>query len=421
MRSSMNQQMKKILTNDIRINRNICIVTGEASGDAQAALLLQELYLRFGGESSYSFWGIGGSLLQKSGMEIVWHIDQLAVFGVIEIIKHYFKVAGIFKSLLREIEKRQPDLIIVVDYPGFNLRLAEEAKLRGFKIVYYIPPKVWAHGLSRIEKLKKYTSSIISILPFEVDFFKQYQLKTMFVGNPLYDKVVSFLSQKKLLKISKKIPPNIDNVDPTIVRSYPYVIGLLPGSRKAEIERMLPVMIEAFVKLSFDFPNIVGQIPLASTISFDFLNNIFLATCDKLGVDAHILQKRITIFTNNTYDVMFYADYVWVCSGTASLEVAFFKTPSSVIYKVNPITAVLVRLFIKIKYASLVNLCMNDEVIPEFLQNNATVENLVGHAKTILLDSTKRNQMLAKLDVLSSFFPKNAAQHAADVILDQLP
>lgn len=420
MRSSMNQQMKKTLTNDFRINRNICIVTGEASGDAQAALLLQELYLRFGKESSYSFWGIGGSLLQKSGMELLWHIDQLAVFGVIEVIKHYFRVAEIFKSLLREIEKRQPDLIIVVDYPGFNLRLVEEAGLRGFKIVYYIPPKVWAHGLSRIEKLKKYTSSIISILPFEVDFFKQYQLKTIFVGNPLYDKVISFLSEQKSLRIRKKIPHNINNVDPMIVHSYPYVIGLLPGSRKAEIERMLPVMLEAFVKLSFDFPNIVGHIPLASTISFDFLNKIFLATCDKLQIDAHILKKKVSIFADKTYDIMFDSDYIWVCSGTASLEVAFFKKPSSVIYRVNPITAVLIRLFIKVKYASLVNLCMNDKVIPEFLQNNATAENLVGHAKTMLLDATKRSQILEKLDVLNTFFPKNAAQNAADVILDQL-
>lgn len=410
--------MTKILPSKIAIHHspNICVVTGEASGDAQAALLLRELFLQL--DSTYSFWGIGGSFLEKTGMELVFRIEQLAIFGVVEIAKHYFRVAEIGKNLLIEIEKRKPELIIVVDYPGFNLRLAEAAALRGFKVVYYIPPKVWAHGLSRIEKLKKYTSLIISILPFEADFFQKHGVNTIFIGNPLYDNVQTFLSQHSntiCSDVLKQFPTTIDDQ-----LSYPYNIALLPGSRKSEIERVLPIMIEAFIRLMNDFPHITGYIPLAQTIQYSFIYQIFMKTCQKLNIDEKALAHKIKFLTNKTYDVLAHAHYAWVCSGTAALEASFFKIPMSVVYKVHPITAFLAKKLLKIKYASLMNLCMDAAIVPEFLQTSATVENLVCHVKMMLTDPDQRNKMHEELNKLNKLFPKNAAYHGARAILDLL-
>lgn len=415
----MNQQMTKILQSNIEKNKNenICIVTGEASGDAQAALLLNELSSHL---NSYVFWGIGGFQLHKAGMELLFPIEKLAFLGIVEIAKHYFTIAAILKKLLFEIEIRKPKIIIVVDYSSFNLRLAEEATLRGFKVIYYIPPKVWAHGLYRIEKLKKYTSLIVSILPFEVDFFQKYGLNAIFVGNPLRDHVDHFLSEKTKSNNNENAKKFLNNDDATMnPRLYPYIIGLLPGSRKPEIERMLPLMIESFVKLKQEFPNITAKVPVAQTIQLSFIQNIFLNTCKKLHIDDKILIEKIEFFTGKTYDVMYDAHYAWVCSGTAALETAFFKTPLSTIYKVNPITAFIAKQLLKIKYASLANLCMNAEVIPEFLQKSANVDNLVSHARLMLTDIKKREEMLEKFETLNKLFPNNAAYHAAIAIVSQ--
>lgn len=398
------------------LENNICVIAGEASGDAQASLLIHELSALFHiKHTPIKFWGIGGPLLRQAGMESVVHAEDLAVMGIWEIIQNYFSISSAYKKLLFEIQKRQPSAIIVVDYPGFNLRFAEDATRLGFKVIYYIPPKIWAHGLSRVEKLKKYTSLMVSILPFEVNFFKEHGLKTVFVGNPLFDEVNRYLnthsSQPKDETISQLSTANF---------GAPYVIGMLPGSRKSEVERMLPLMIRAFIKLMDEFPNVVGKVPVAQTLSMEFIQKIFLKTCHNLNRDPKKLAQKIFFLEGSTYDVMYSAHYAWVCSGTATLETAFFKTPLSAVYKLNIVTAILAKLFLKIKYVSLVNLCMDKEVIPEFLQYDATVSNLVSHAKLLLTNRAQRQAMISDFEQLRSLFPKNSAYHAALAVIGNL-
>jgi len=391
----------------------ICFVTGEASGDAQASLLLAELKKMLPKEDRY-FWGIAGPLLKNEGVEAVLDTEMLSVMGASEVIKQYPTIIQCYKKILFEIQKRCPRLIILVDYPGFNLRLAEAVTQLGFHVIYYIPPKVWSHGLSRINKLKKYANLILSILPFEDDFFKNVRLNSLFVGNPLFDKVCDYLhetgKEKDLLK-TKNSEYNVNEK---------YLIGMLPGSRKPEIERLLPLMIRSFVKLSQKFPHAVAQVPIAHTLSLEFIINIFKETCLKNGYDYSSLSKKIHFLNEKTYNVMNNAHYCWICSGTASLEAAFFRTPMSVIYKTSAVTWFLGKMVVKVKYLSPVNLCLNKAAVPEFLQEAATVDNLVSHAVEILEDSQKRKSMIFDLETLCRQFPKHGARTSAQAITDFL-
>lgn len=392
------------------IENGICIIAGEASGDAQAALLIHELssLLSLNYTASKSlFWGIGGPHLRKAGMEIIVPSEDLAVMGIFEIAKQYLFISKTYKKLLFEVISRKPGLIIVVDYPGFNVRFAEEVTRLGFQVVYYIPPKVWSHGLSRIEKLKKYTKLLVSILPFETEFFKRHGLNAIFIGNPLFDEVNRYLNASK----------DIREIDIVYDKTYPYQIGMLPGSRKAEVERMLPLMIESFIELQKTFPNIKAKVPVAQILSLSFVENIFLRTCKKLNIDAEKLREKILFLEGQTYKVMHTSNYAWVCSGTATLETAFFKTPLSAIYKLSPPTAILAKVLLKIKYVSLVNLCMNQEIIPEFLQYSASVKNLVNHAIEMLSNREQREKMISNFETLRNLFPENAARHAAYAVL----
>jgi lipid-A-disaccharide synthase len=297
------------------------------------------------------------------------------------------------------IEIRRPLAVIFIDYPGFNLKLLQDVYSLGMTTVYHIPPKVWSHGLDRAGLLKNFCHLIISIFPFEEPFFKRLQIPVSFVGNPLCDQVDSYLVAHPQDKV-------------------PYKIGLFPGSRKSEIKNLLPLLVESFLKLWNVENKVTGALPIAKTLDPLFVKSIAIKTALSFGYSEQWLCEHLSFGKGNAYDVMATSSYAWVCSGTATLETAFFHTPMSVVYKVSPLTAYIVKKIIFVKYVSLVNLIADQEVIPEYLQENATCENLVSHARKLLTSQEAQNEMQKKLYDMKALFPKNAAQNAAKKISD---
>lgn len=383
------------------LNGGICIIAGEASGDAQATLLIKALKeeIQHRNLPTKNFWGACGPLMRQEGVEDIINVEDLAVFGLIEIISHYPKISFCYKKILNEIKMREPEAVILIDYPGFNLKILQDIYALGNTAIYHIPPKAWSHGKRRTQILKEYCHLVTSILPFETTFFKENGVNTFFAGNPLKDNVDAYLASHQIKKV-------------------PFKIGLLPGSRKNEIKRLLPILIESFILLFEYEKSLTGAIPIANTLNPDFVKEIAYLTAKNLGFSKEWIDERISFGIGNAYEVMATSSYAWVCSGTATLETAFFNTPMSVIYKVSPVTAFLGRRLIVVKYVSLVNLTENAEIIPEYLQEDAKPENLVNHALKIFRDKEYENQMLTNFKKVQQAFPKNAAKNAANAILD---
>ncbi|MES2614135.1 MAG: hypothetical protein V4591_01835, partial [Bdellovibrionota bacterium] len=310
----------------------------------------------------------------------------------------YMTISKAYKKILSELKMRKPLAIILIDYPGFNLRLLKDAYNLGITTIYHIPPKAWSHGEHRADVLKNFSYLVTGILPFEFDFFKSKDVNIKFIGNPLKDNVEEYISAHR-------------------VQKEPYKIGILPGSRESELKKLLPILIEAFVELEKAENKVVAHIPIASTISKKFAYNLIYEIKNKYGLHDDWFHEKIKIGFGNAYEVLNSCEYAWVCSGTATLEAAFFSTPMSVMYKVSPLTYYLAKKYLKIKYVSLVNLCTKKETIPEFLQGQANVKNLIDHALSILKNKEAKQKMMAELSVIKELFPQNAAKNAASEIV----
>ncbi len=375
--------------------RSICIVAGEASGDVQGALLVRALKK----ESNHAtFWGITGPALREEGVETVCKVEDLSVMGYSEILPKYHVISKNYKKILNEIRKRNPTAVIFIDYPGFNLRLVQDVYNSGITTIYHIPPKAWSHGAHRTSILKNYCYLVTSILPFEFEFFKAKNIPIKFVGNPLKDQVDEFIA-----------------LHPT--NKQPYHIGILPGSRENEIKKLLPTLIEAFLEIHKADNQFVAHIPIASTLPKEFINLLINDIKAKFNLNDSWFEEKIKITYGNAHEVMNFCEYAWVCSGTATLETTFFSTPMCIMYKVSPITYYLAKKFLKIKYVSLVNLCMDSLIVPEFLQDMANPKNLIDHALFLLKNKEAKMKMIAQLEEVKSLFPPHAAQNAAQEIM----
>ncbi|APJ04832.1 lipid-A-disaccharide synthase [Silvanigrella aquatica] len=378
----------------------ICIIAGEASGDSQAALLIKSLKEEIKNRNlpEKNFWGACGPLMRHEGVENIISVEDLAAFGLVEIITQYPTISNCYKKILNEIKIRKPEAVILIDYPGFNLKLLQDVYALGNTAIYHIPPKAWSHGIGRTQILKEYSHLVTSILPFETNFFKEHGVNTFYAGNPLKDNVDKYIELNSLKKV-------------------PYKIGLLPGSRKSEIKRLLPLLIEAFILLFEKENRITGAIPIANTLEPNFVKKIAYDTALRLGFNKEWIDKYISFGVGNAYEVMATSSYAWVCSGTATLETAFFNTPMCVVYKVSPITSYIAKKLIFVKYVSLVNLTIDKEAIPEYLQTMAQPPNLVNHALKIFNDHEYVNQILSDIKIVQQAYPKNAGKNAANAIL----
>jgi lipid-A-disaccharide synthase len=341
------------------------LVAGEASGDLHGANLMKALKDR---DAQAQFRFFGGDLMQTEGGKPVKHIADMAFMGFIEVV---FNLRTIFKNLARckeDILAWQPDVLIMIDFPGFNLKIADFAKRNNVLVCYYISPKVWAWNQKRVLKIKRIVDHLFCILPFEVDFYKKWGMDVDYVGNPLLDAVAAF----------KPDPHFRENI-----KADKEIIALLPGSRKQEISNVLPEMLSTIEKFPYNHFVIAG----APSFNREYY-------------DQFIKDKNIPVVFNATYDLLANAKAAVVASGTATLETALFNVPQVVVYKGHPISIAIARMVVKIKFISLVNLIMDMPVVKELIQQDCTSIRIAAELQMLLNDSDYREKMLARYDKL---------------------
>lgn len=382
--------------------KNVCIVAAEASGDVNAACLVKGLRETLG--DGFHFWGVAGPKMRAALVEDVARVEDLSVMGFAELIAHYMRIRSVYSSIARAIEDRRPELVILVDAPSFNLRLAQIAYATGAVVHFHIPPKAWAHGESRIDDLKRYLYGVTSVLPFEKKYFSERGLKVDFVGHPLKDEVEYYQRAHGSFMSGNS------------VRSGTLSIGLLPGSRVAEIKHHLPTLIKGLERLRQHFEKedrkVIGLIPVADTLPEGW----FQRELDKALAGTTLPPTAVRVMRGGMYPVLSSVHYAWVCSGTASLESCFFEVPCSVFYHVSPVSYRIAKKIMRVPYISLINLVADRPVVPEFIQSEFTVDNLVTHALTILEDPARLSAMRNELRQINHMFPSGCAARGAEVI-----
>lgn len=347
------------------------IVAGEASGDLHGAGLAGAL-LDMAPEAHLC--GMGGSEMAGAGVELLVDIAELSVMGIVEVIGRFAEIRAAMRLLEERLISRPPDLLVLIDYPGFNLALAAKARKLGIAVFYYISPKVWAWGRWRLKKIRRLVDRMAVILPFEKDFYQQQGMTVDFVGNPLLDSVRRTMSRQAFLARHA-----IDD-DCTVV-------GLLPGSRRQEIKNLLPVFLAAAEELGRHLAKPVFLLPLAPSLSIADLENNGLAGT---RLDVRVIEGE-------RYDLMAACETVMAASGTVTLELAILGIPMVVAYRMSPVSYFLVRRLVKLKYASLVNLVAGKEVVTELLQEKLSSSGLCAVVKDLLQDEEAAADMRRQL------------------------
>lgn len=366
------------------------VIAGEASGDLHGSNLIASIKDQYP-TAQFRVWG--GDKMENEGATLVKHYKDLAFMGFAEVAKNLKTILGNIAFCKEDIAEYNPDAIILIDYPGFNLRIAKWAhqfktKKPDLKIIYYISPQIWAWNTKRVHKIKKLVDQMITIIPFEKAFYADYGMDVIYAGHPLIDEHKKFSAD--------------DNFKSIHALENHRILLLMPGSRKQEIKKMLPIMLEA----SSNLPNYKLAIAALNSIGKPFYENI-------------IGGKNISLIFENNYQLLNVCDLAWISSGTASLEAAIFGVPHIVCYKGNAISYQIAKRLVKIKYISLVNLIADQDVVPELIQDELTTKNLLSQTEKIL-GSTKRILDLYQHKVVSKLGDGNASSKAAKSILDYL-
>lgn len=362
------------------------IIAGEASGDLHGGNLIKEIKNR-DSEAQVRCWG--GEQMQQQGAELVMHYEDLAFMGFKEVFMNLSTILKNLKFCKRDIQNFNPDVIVLIDYPGFNLRIAKFAKQAGFKVIYYISPQLWAWKESRVKLIRNYVDLMIVILPFEKEFYTKHGVDVTYVGHPLLD-------------VIKRFRPTPGFREKNHMSDKP-LIALLPGSRKQEISNMLPVMM----RMRSYFPEYEFVIARAPGVPESFYKDL-------------INDPGIKIVFDQTYDLFSIAEAGLVTSGTATLEAALFKLPEVVCYKGSNLSYQIAKRLVKVKYISLVNLIMERMIVKELIQEELTEDNLK-HELTLLLFENKKLELLEDYKILEEKLGiEGASANAADAILNFL-
>lgn len=371
------------------------IVTGEASGDLHGANLVRALRQR---EGALHFFGMGGSELAGAGAELLYDAARLSVVGIQEVFSHLSDIIAARRILIRAMRKRRPQLLILIDFPDFNLMLAARAKKLGIPVFYYISPQVWAWRSGRVKKIGRLAQRIAVILPFEEQYYRQRGYTVDFVGHPLLDTVATTVPREVFLRDQ--------HIDPAST-----MIGLLPGSRRKEIVALLPDFLAAAERLAHNLPgNYVFLVPRAPTVPPQLLLDN--------GIAAYRDRLDIRVLAENRYDLMAACDAAVAASGTVTLELAILGVPTVAAYRVSPHTYRLGRLLVKLPWFSLVNLIANREVIPELLQDEATPAAIADRLERMFREGEARTQIVQGLaEVKNKLGTPGAAGRAADIAL----
>lgn len=331
------------------------IIAGEPSGDLHGSNLMRAIKEQ-DNKAKFAFWG--GDQMLKVDDNMVTHIRDTSIMGFVEVVKNLSKIKSFFKKAKSTIIDFQPDVIVFIDYPGFNLRMAKWAKNKGFKVVYYISPQLWAWKKGRINTIKKYVDEMIVILPFELDFYKKNGVNVHYVGHPLVTVIQSFMDENKRDQSKSK---------------KQRIMAILPGSRKQELRSILPLMVASAIHFNDQYKICVAMAP-----------NIEKSYYLEL-IEGN--EEKIELIENDTYGLLLRSDIALVTSGTATLETALFGVPQVVCYKTNSINYEIGKRLVDLEFISLVNLIAGKKVIPELIQNDVNEDKIIEGLKAVQANS----------------------------------
>ena len=359
------------------------LIAGERSGDLHGSNLINALRKK---DPAAVIAGYGGDMMESAGMNLLSHYQEGAFMGFIEVLFNLKSIARRIKNCKSQLEEFNPDVVILIDYPGFNLRMAKYAKERGIRTVFYISPKIWAWKKSRIHQIKKYVDQMLVIFPFEVSFYDTLNYSVNYVGNPLVEQIASY--QFSQLDISQE--------------KYLKRIAFLPGSRTQEVKSSIPFILQ-----------------LAQTRT-DW--QILVTAVDNLDQEIYkplLDQENIRVVTNQTYEALKISDAAVVTSGTATLETALLEIPQVVCYKANPISYAIGKRLIQIKFISLINLIMDKAVVKELIQQEYNISNILDELNRIFDDKAYQEKMLSGYkEVKQLLGTESASQNAANLIAE---
>ena len=362
------------------------LVAGEASGDLHGANLMKALKLQ---DPEAKFRYFGGDKMQAEGGVLVKHYADMAFMGFLEVALHLRTILKNMKACKADISEYQPDALILIDFPGFNLKIAEFAKTAGIRVFYYISPKVWAWNQKRVLKIKQVVDRLFCILPFEVDFYKSWGMDIDYVGNPLLDEISHFKAEPRFAEI--------------VGLDHRPVVALLPGSRQQEIERLLPVML-----------SMVNQLP-------DYQFVIAGATdFDAAYYERFIGPRKVTLVFGQTYDLLHVSTAALVASGTATLETALFRVPQVVMYKGSPLTIAIARMVIKIGFISLVNLIMDRKVVEELIQEDCNPDRVYKTLQPLLAGQQREIMLRDYQELAGRMGEPGASARTAQLMVEDL-
>lgn len=353
------------------MGRRILFVAGEASGDLHGAAVIRALRrLAPGIETA----GVGGDLMAREGMRVVHHIRDLSFMGFVEVVRNLGTIRTVERELAAEMDARRPDVVVLIDYPGFNLRFAREVKRRGIRVLYYISPQVWAWNRGRVKRMARLVDRMKVVFPFEVEIYRKEGIDVEFVGHPLAEHLKTEGSRAEFFAKHGLDPGK-------------KLIALFPGSRPQELKWILPVMVKAarLLRRTHDV-----QIALGAALNLG-------ASAIREYVPG---EEPVKILEGVTHDLMAFADVALVTSGTATLETGWFGTPMIVVYRTSPLTFLIGRLLVSVPYIGLVNIVAGKQVVPELVQSRLTPDRLAAEAAALLDDAPRAAAMRRDLAVI---------------------
>lgn len=369
------------------------IVAGEASADLHGARLVREMKAR---EPGLTFSGIGGKEMEDAGVKILVPSSEMAVVGLTEVFPRLWTIAKAFFTLRAALKAHRLALLILIDYPEFNIPLARSAKRCHVPVLYYICPQIWAWRSGRIKKLAERTDRMAVILPFEEDFYRRRGIAVDYVGHPLMDGLPSRIERGEVLR------------EKGLERAKP-ILGLLPGSRKEEVRGLLPVMLKAAEIVLSHHPEMKCVLPIASTIPPSLVESLLRPSL----VDVTVTRGEI-------YRTLAACDLALVASGTASLETAIMEIPMIVVYRMSPLSYWTATKVVHVPHIALANLVAGTQIVPEVIQHELTPERLAGEALAVLEDGGRRENMVQELRAVKERLGIGASRKTADIALEMI-
>ncbi|OQX88182.1 lipid-A-disaccharide synthase [candidate division KSB1 bacterium 4484_87] len=368
----------------------LMIIAGEASGDLHGSGLVRELKAI---RPDVRIFGIGGDRMKSAGMELVHHINEMSVLGFWDVLKQFRFFKKVYHELVDLMDKERPDALVLIDYPGLNLKLARAAHERKIPVLYYIAPQVWAWGAGRVKKMAQTVDKMAVIIPFEEKMYRDAGIDAKFVGHPLLEVIAVDLNKNDFFGEL--------HLDPSR-----RTIGVLPGSRTLEVKRLLPTLAETAAAIQKKYSDVQVLISETGSVNKEVYEEILSDYPSFVRTPDH------------TYEIMHHSDLLLVASGTATLESALFETPLIVVYKVDPLSYLLGKALVKIDAIGLVNVIAEKKIAPEFIQNNFTKEKLLPVAEKLLFDEKNRETMILELrKIREKLGSQGASKRTAEMAL----